>query len=748
MSSTADTTPPQRFFFTDRPVLSIAVPLALVLMVGIWPGKAEAQFFDQKPMAIGDLGNVYVATGAQPESWKSEGIGMEWPGIYQRGFLRADALWIGVKNFTNADGESFDRKVVHAGPRLPGAGEFFPQEFETVARFETPKVTVNGRRTLDNDPSVDRVDPDLPAERMLRMRVNTLTGIELEKRIYAWSQDYHDSYHIQEYILTNTGNTDNDEEVELPEQTAEDVYLHMQRRYVFQDKSSIPGSEWGANMLSDVVGDGMEDYEVDFHASYSWLGNSQGADLDPLGGPAWNDSPFFIPDGDDGGQLTVATHAGVATLHADTSPTDGSHDPDQPAMTGFINSDDPITTGNDAFKESQMRKEYQYMADAGGTGLPVPEGGNSGPHEYPHHADVADEDGNLKTADGDPMLGTAGGWSLAWSYGPYTLEPGESVRVVVAEGVGGLGRTASVLIGRKWKESAGGNRSQADPTTPLPYDADHNGTIEPDERLSKNEWVLATKDSLFQTFQRAIANFEAGALEEGSGANTIPLPPKPPKTFDVIAGVNKIDLEWTTYDGGGAEEFWVYRGKNRLMGSFERERPYTYEKIATIEADGSEEYSYVDENAIRGIDYFYYVQAVGSENTDGTAMTPTGQPLKSSRYYTQTYDPASLKRPSGESTSAFKIVPNPFNISSDQSVRWPGRDNRIGFLEVPGNCTIRIYTEVGELVTTIRHDDGSGDEFWDLTTRSGQLVASGVYIAVVENVDNGEVSRKKFVIVR
>jgi hypothetical protein len=81
-------------------------------------------------------------------------------------------------------------------------------------------------------------------------------------------------------------------------------------------------------------------------------------------------------------------------------------------------------------------------------------------------------------------------------------------------------------------------------------------------------------------------------------------------------------------------------------------------------------------------------------------------------------------------------------------VRWPGRDNRIGFLEVPGNCTIRIYTEVGELVTTIRHDDGSGDEFWDLTTRSGQLVASGVYIAVVENVDNGEVSRKKFVIVR
>lgn len=723
----------------------LAASALLLLTVAMGPRDATAQF-NQKPMAIGDLSNIYTETGGQQEFWKSEGLGMEWPGIWQRGFLRADALWIGLKNFEAPNGNSFDRKVVHVGPRSTGFGEMFPREFETVARFQPPEVTVNGRRTLDNTLEVDEVNPDLPSERMIRMRVNTQTGVELEKRVYAWSQDAHDSYHIQEYILTNTGNTDADEEIELPDQTAEDVYLHMQRRYVFQDKAAIPGSGWGANMMSDVVGDGMQDYEVDFHASYSWLGNSQGADLDPLGAPAWDDSPGFIPDGDDGGQLTQAAMFGVATLHADTSPTNQSHDPEQPKMTGFINSDDPITTGNDPFNESQMRQEYQYMANAGGTGLPVPQDGSDGPHEFPHQADVVDEDGSFKTADGDAMLGTAGGWSLAWSYGPYTLDPGESVRIVVAEGAGGLGRTASTIIGRKWKQSANGNREQADPTTPLEYDSDGDGTIESDERLGKNEWVLTARDSLFQTFQRAIAHYDNDALEtQGS----IPNPPKPPQTVDVTAGVDQVQLNWSTYDNTPkTERFEVYRGRERLMGSFEGEDPYDYERIATVDADGSGEYSVTDEDAVRGVNYFYYVQAVGAENTDGAAMTPTGKPLRSSRYYSQTYDPASLKRPPGETTSSFSVVPNPFNISSDPSVRWPSRDNRIGFLDVPGNCTIRIYTEMGELVNTIRHDDGSGDEFWDLTTRDGQLIASGIYIAVVNNLDNGETSRKKFVIVR
>lgn len=696
---------------------------ALLLLLGISTREASAQF-DQKAMAVGDLHHVYTETGGQQEYWYGGGdLGVIWEGIYQRGYLRADALWIGVKNFTDEEGRTWPAKVVHVGPRVTGFGEFFPQEFQTIQRFEDPVVTVDGLESLDKAADVDEVDPSIPSDRIIRTVVNTQTGITMEKRVLGWSQEHHDDYHVQEYVLTNTGNTDEDEEVEL-DQPAEDVYLHFQRRYVFQDNAAIPGSGWGANVMNDIVGDGMDDYEVDFRAAYTWLGNSQNADIDPLGGPARDDSPGYIPQGDDQGQLTQAVYAGVVTLHADTGPNDQTDDPNQPSMTGHIDADDPITSGNDPFNESQMEREYTFMSEA----RPAE---NNGPHMFPHHADLVDLDGDFTTADGAPMIGKAGGWTSAWSYGPYDLAPGESVRIVMAEAVDGFTRQEQVRLGRAFKANG------FDPEAPIEIDADHNGTIEPDERMGKNDWVVnAGKDSLFQTFEKAIANYESGY--------SIPHPPLPPKSFSVTSGVDQIELSWTKFEGANPPGgFEIYRTRNFVIGDWRD--LYQYQRIATVDASTT---SYVDDEVARGINYYYYIVSVGAPNTDGTAMTPTGRPLRSSRYWTQTYDPASLKRPPGETTSSFKVVPNPYNIASDPNVRWPGQQDQVGFLDVPGNCVIRIYTELGELVRTIRHDDGSGDEFWDLTTEDRQLVASGIYIAVVENLDNNDQSVKKFVIIR
>ncbi|MEM8559931.1 MAG: fibronectin, partial [Bacteroidota bacterium] len=76
---------------------------------------------------------------------------------------------------------------------------------------------------------------------------------------------------------------------------------------------------------------------------------------------------------------------------------------------------------------------------------------------------------------------------------------------------------------------------------------------------------------------------------------------------------------------------------------------------------------------------------------------------------------------------------------------------------------IDIYTELGELVDTLEHTDGSGDEFWDHTTTSRQTIVSGIYIAVITVTQdipdpnsesggllyrNGEQAIKKFVIIR
>ena len=92
-----------------------------------------------------------------------------------------------------------------------------------------------------------------------------------------------------------------------------------------------------------------------------------------------------------------------------------------------------------------------------------------------------------------------------------------------------------------------------------------------------------------------------------------------------------------------------------------------------------------------------------------------------------------MKRPPGASLSAVRIVPNPYNLSADPSVRFGDRDDKLAFYELPGEAEIRIYTELGELVEVLVHDDGSGDEFWDLTTSQ----SSGGGERVVPGGDQG-----------
>ena len=96
-----------------------------------------------------------------------------------------------------------------------------------------------------------------------------------------------------------------------------------------------------------------------------------------------------------------------------------------------------------------------------------------------------------------------------------------------------------------------------------------------------------------------------------------------------------------------------------------------------------------------------------------------------------------------------RVVPNPYNISASKELGYGDLAlNRLYFFNIPGKCNIKIYSELGELVETIEHTDGSGDQAWDSLTSSGQIVVSGIYIAVIENLDTGENKIVKFVIIR
>jgi hypothetical protein len=691
----------------------------------VWETQAQ---FRKIWLNAGAFGHEYSEVGGKPEAERG---GLAWPQWYDyKETHRNDGIWIAAKNVEDETGEVWPVRIAHVGARSSGENEFFPQKFEMISRFDPPTTIVDGLESFKHPLFNDRVDSDIPADRMIHNVVNTLMGVQMDRKVYQFSQDFHDDYHIIEYTFTNTGNVDEDDEIEFPDRTLEELYFYFLHRYHPNEEAAGVarvqggrGANWGKNTMVDAVGDGHEDYEVDFRAQYVWHGFMP--EFEPwnnIGGPALTDQHSRIPPGDSLGRLTAPIMVGRVFIHADErahAPGETvADDPDQPSTMVAYDTNDPLTSSESAFNLPNMQERYNRLITAG--------------RVYPHHADLVTPPAGpwdrqrLANQTNDPSRGiTGGGWGPTEGFGPYTLGPGEEVRIVVADAISGLDRKAAREIGHAYKSLFLEGRGDA----PIDYDANNDGQIGADESMSKNEWVMTARDSLFQVFERAIANRES---DWG-----IPRGPKPPREFRVTSGVDRVTLEWEPYTGENPEAWEIYRAAEL--------RTNPYELIATVDGSGS---GYEDPDVERGISYFYYLQAVGSENTDGTGMTPSGVPLRSNRAYTQTFDAAFLKRPPGGTLDAARVVPNPYNLGSNPDVRWPDIQDQIAFLGIPGDCTIKIFTELGELVETIEHTDGSGDEFWDLTTSSNQVVVSGIYVAVITDHNTGEEIIRKIIIVR
>jgi hypothetical protein len=98
------------------------------------------------------------------------------------------------------------------------------------------------------------------------------------------------------------------------------------------------------------------------------------------------------------------------------------------------------------------------------------------------------------------------------------------------------------------------------------------------------------------------------------------------------------------------------------------------------------------------------------------------------------------------------VVPNPYHGGASwERTAIPGDPftHHLDFFGLPrARATIRIYTLAGDLVQTIVHDGSSGDGEapWNLISRNGQEVESGVYLYTVESPLGHQVG--KFVLMR
>lgn len=702
--------------------------LETVLGLLVFLGAISTVLGDEtKWIAIGSLHNWYSSAGSEVEVGRTgaisdQGDGLRWPAQFRfQDNQAAKGFWIGTKDFDDTiAGQLFAYKVVHVGPRGPinEKSEFMPVEFSLHAKFNHPIVLVDGEPATDmeNLDLIDVVNKDLPTDRMLYTEVNTAIGITMIRKIYVNSQQFNDNYHIVEYIFKNTGIINLEGDVQ--QRTLTGVMFYWQYRYAISREGGVYGVQpswlpqnttWGRNTVNETIGEIPSDNDP-FRAIYSWHGKHS-----DWSGPGDNiGAPAYLTDG----HLSAQQYVGVAVIHADVSPSDNSDDPIQPVTTIFLDSDGPVTSALSQFNEAKMTTEYLDFMIGG--------------HPDLSHAESIG-DGNA-----NEFGPTAGGYSSSQGFGPYTLEFGDSIRIVLVEAAAGVSRSKGKEIGANWLKWANGNTG--------PFEMP-DGSTTSDGNEYKNAWVFTGEDSLLQTFKRATESFNTDF--------DIPQPPPPPETFRVSAGGDRIQLEWETN-----AESWPGFAGYRLYRAIHKPDT-TFDLIFETGAgtDNPLANSFSDKEAIRGFDYYYYVQSFDDGSAAGVSLT-------SSLFYTVTNKSASLKRPPLDANAKpdmndIRIVPNPYNIKAQNLQFGESGKNKLFFYNIPSVCTIKIYTERGDLVETIFHTDGSGDQAWESATSSRQLVVSGLYIAhievPIEILDSdtkevlfrkGESVIKKFVIIR
>jgi hypothetical protein len=684
----------------QRKSFSICI-IATILIFSSLVSAGETQW-----MAVGDLHDWYHSAGCEIEVGRTFLIpdqqdGLRWPAVYVRQDCKAaKAMWIGVSNYQDPlIDELYQSKVVHVGPRvLDEETETMPQEFRRIGRFEAPQVLVDGipATQLSNIEVLDEVDENLPSDRMIYNVVNTSVGITVTRKIYAFSQKNHSNYLIYDYVFRNTGIIDKN--MTTVQQTLEGVIFYFQYRYAPTREAGVYGptggwtpqsSSWGHATMNDVVGtvntpDFMRDSDGSpLRGLYSWYGShsqwtGEGTSIG---------APNIRAGGD--GHLGAAQYVGNIVLHCDTSPQDPTDDVNQPFTTTPLDSDNPITQSNSQFNAAKMAEEYAYMKLG---------------HPDPMHADGVDAEGP-GTGFANLFGNTPGGFSQCHGFGPYTLAPGDSIHIVIAEGVTGLSRQKCYEIGDNWINSRSPYR--------LP-----DGSTTTDKEEYKNTWVWTGQDSIYQLFRRAKENFANGI--------SIPNPPPPPETFEVTSGGDRIILSWSN----NAESWPNFAGYRVYRAIFKPDTTFDliYE-CGQGTANPQIVNEYPDVTPRRGFDYYYYITSFDNGSTNDYFP---GVPLESSKFYTRTTEPAFLRRPPGKSLSDIRVVPNPYSIRARDIQFGLSGPDRITFFNIPPTCTIKIYTERGDLINTLEHTDGSGDEPWNSTTSSRQVVVSGVYIAVIE----------------
>jgi len=698
-------------------------------------------------ITIGNVTFKIVDSGDQGEVAGSFKFAFHYFDNFRYGVWSCSGYHLGSKDWYDENGVYYPVRI--ANNATASADEIYntiplPDDegitLRRYVRYQPPTITVDGMRLDDPFPRAgDEVAPEkIPgtADVMIESLIRTQIGITIHQTVLAWSQYNHDDYAIWDWTFTNTGNLDLDDEVELPNQTLNDLYFMRETRAAGRRNNWRPEHFFSA--YGEYPGDSLR-------MVYSYPARWQDSNYDNLGRPRT-----------DNGWFEDGWFDGETYLYVDKSPTNKIDDITQPQMTG-VGHPEWLPAKHEANHrtpdEHLQLYELMSVGEKGLFGTPeIPQ-----EETYPgtHHT-VRMEERVKFTKE----LGFAGRGKTWASMGPYQLGPGETIRVVWSDIVASLSPEKAFEVGNKWI-----NKIDIEPPPgcvfgvtdnllpqykkyPEMYAADSYSSEY--NNWAKACWIFSVKDTLFRNAGYVNRNFQMGY--------DVPIAPPSP-SIEVNSRPDKVVITWGN-ESESASDFAGYR-VYRAIGNagpkvIEDQMQGTWECIFEVTGKGT--HSYEDTEAERGQGYYYYVSAFDDGIANKVDVNGKKESLESGRFLNMTTVAAYLTRLPGTSLDKVRVVPNPFNIGAVE-LQYVGEPDKIMFLDVPGYCTIKIYSESGDLVKTLVHDDGSGDESWgDLTyehsvTETGQIIVSGIYIALIEenNEDGtptGNSTAVKFVVVR
>jgi hypothetical protein len=634
-----------------------------------------------------------------------------------------------IKATSHGQWDSDPQNIIMAVPDANGL------TVRRVYRYQPPKISVNGVPVQDFFPvnESDAVDPSaLPGtvDAMVSSYVNSDMGVSIRCNVYALSQEHHDKYLIREYTFINTGNIDLDDTIELPNQTIEAFYWGKQLR----PSDSYSNRPW-LTTTGQMPGE-------DLRVMYVYPDRNPEATHDALGSPNVGGSY----------NLQFVYAWGEAVIFASESPANfNTDDINQPSSTAYIDADftgftDPSQELGD--ERVQLLREIMVNGGANIPGVNWPEMAGTKPG---HHGIPPDQRGVKHSGELEDLQGYIP--TISFGCGPYDLQFGDSIRIVTAELVGSMSPEKNWEVSRSWLDGTiswgddvigGSTDILPEPYQLFPELYAEDEIASEQANWAKDNWIMSCRDS-------AIAMAEAAKWAYDNNFN-VPQAPQAPD-LAVQSSAAGITLNWGA-DYSAPDDlagFRVYRslgnwyaavpyGETQFLGA--RELVYTA---------GPDERTWTDTEAIRGVAYYYSVTAFDDGVSNGTDFNGPAGPLESN-FVLNTTTFASNKLKAGASTlDSIRVVPNPFNLAASE-IQYPGETNKIKFLNVPSKCTIRIFSESGDLVQTIDHD-GSGDASWGINddtfmvTNSQQVVVSGLYVAQIETPE-GQSKLVKFVIVR